>query len=505
MKSLRLRLLITLLLVLLILMTTLGFVQYHTSRQNILTAFENTTRTLTGQIARRSLVGVYSENLDQLREIASEALRLPSMIGICFVDENGRLLEDFASPKMAKGEAASITLASETRYVATDKHVRVITPIILEPTNDFPDERNVSGSIVGYVQTTFSYEVLDRALRSIIMNVVVSELLIAGAFLLLVVFLELWVTRPLTTIIAKVKQMAAGDLSARVIERFDAADDIGELVRNINMMADALQKHTAGLETLIADQTRQIQARERQLMFQEKMASLGRMSASIAHEINNPLNYISLGIEYLESRERKLQETDGACYPEQVVERGKVFTDIRHGLGRMRDIIDALRKFARTDENDLRLYLFADVFHDTLRFFQPEIRKLGVSVESSFGIRQPIYGSVIRMQQILFNLLRNSLDAFENLTTRPFIQIKADEVDGAVRIFYQDNGPGIAEENRERVFEPFFTTKPPGKGTGLGLALSYEMIARDGGTIKLTRGTLGGAAFEIILPVQAHS
>lgn len=243
-KSIRLRLLITLLLVLLVLMTSLGFMQYHSSRENILSAFENTTRILTEQIARRSLVGVYSGNQAQLREIASEALHLPSMIGICYFDADGRLLETIETTKPAKNEVASITLTGETQFAMMTDHVRVITPIILKPTGDFPDEQNASDTIVGYVQTTFSNRVLDRALQSIVTNIVVSELLIVGVFLLLALFLEMWVTRPLNTIIGTVKQMAAGDLTTRVVDRSDAPDDIGELVRNINMMADALQKHT---------------------------------------------------------------------------------------------------------------------------------------------------------------------------------------------------------------------------------------------------------------------
>ncbi|MFZ2959640.1 MAG: HAMP domain-containing sensor histidine kinase [Candidatus Ozemobacteraceae bacterium] len=500
MTSFRARILLTFLLIFLALMGISSLWHYQTIRRFTMEGFESNARIMTMQIAQRAVVGIFTEDPNQLGHIASDVFLIPNVCELSFYNENKKLLMRYPTvlppPEEAlKGAFGPVPIFSLNTVLAT-----VVVPVILEGLES--EKAGKPGEIIGWTVCHFSLLGIHQQLESVTWSFLLSVIIITLAFGFFIVFLERWVNKPLIQLIEKVQSIAGGNLSERVDSR-NSHDEIGALGENINLMADSLQKHTTGLEALVCEKSDEIEIRERQLMFQEKMASLGQMSANIAHEINNPLNYVALGLDYLELREEKIRATNGKSFSEDFSERKKVFSDIRHGFNRLKGILDSLRKFSRSDETQIQDYFFQEVLLDTHRIFEHELRNRAVRFETNISGTRLLHGSIVRIQQILFNLLRNSLDTFEeNNTSSPIIRIEVRELEDQTVIHFEDNGPGIPLEHRKRIFEPFFTTKPPGKGTGIGLALCYELAACEGGFISLVDSILGGAAFDITLPLK---
>jgi len=320
--------------------------------------------------------------------------------------------------------------------------------------------------------------------------------------LLLIVMLERWVTGPLVSMTERVRRMAQGDLTTRV-EIPQSQDEVATLCRSINQMADALEMQTQHLEATVEEKTRAIEQRERQMMYQEKMASLGRISASIAHEINNPLNFISLGLDFLESQKPRSEEALTGSFNLRNDEVWAVVRDIRRGASRVRGIVDSLRGFARHDEERRYDYEMHALIAEVLQMYRHDLEQNEVDLTTDITFTGTINGSPLRANQILVNLMGNALDALRENDGPRRLQIRLWADGEVVHLAVDDNGPGVAVENRTRLFEPFFTTKPPGKGTGLGLALSFEMASREGGRLRFDpAGPLGGATFAVSLPQQ---
>jgi len=208
-----------------------------------------------------------------------------------------------------------------------------------------------------------------------------------------------------------------------------------------------------------------------------KMAALGEMSASVAHEVNNPLTAILLRAQRIDM----LARTDTV----DVAAVRKTAHDIDRTVDRIRRIVDALRAFARQgDEDPLRPELLAPIVEDTVELCAHRFRLRGIELKVG-----PIADSLLvdcrgtQVAQVLLNLLSNSYDAVENQDER-WVEIAVDTRDGEVGIAVSDSGPGVPPEIANRIMEPFYTTKEIGRGTGLGLSLSKGIAEAHGGRLE---------------------
>jgi signal transduction histidine kinase len=212
-----------------------------------------------------------------------------------------------------------------------------------------------------------------------------------------------------------------------------------------------------------------------------KMAALGEMSASVAHEVNNPLSAILLRAQRLDM----LARTDTV----DVAAVRKTAHDIDRTVDRIRRIVDALRAFARQgDEDPLRPERLAPIIEDTVELCHHRFRLRGVELTVD-----PIPDGVLvlcrgtQIAQVLLNLLSNAYDAVENQDER-WVRISVTAGDAEVQIAVVDSGPGVPKEIAARIMEPFYTTKEIGRGTGLGLSLSGGIAAAHGGRLELDAG-----------------
>ncbi len=250
------------------------------------------------------------------------------------------------------------------------------------------------------------------------------------------------------------------------------------------------------LEQLADSERRRVRA-ERERAEVERLVLVGQLAAGVAHEVNNPLAFVKSNLCFLEQQlEREHQTLDRA-------ELGDVLAETQQGVLRIQQIVTDLRRFSRGDvDNQEELGLAEDAMHEAKRLASVRLREVGeVLLDCPSGL-PPVRLGQRHMVQVLLNLLLNASDAVEEALPRrrAHILVRARVVEGGVRLEVEDNGPGIRPEVLDKLFEPFFTTKPPGKGTGLGLALCREYVSRAGGTLHAENRAEGGARFVLEVP-----
>lgn len=232
------------------------------------------------------------------------------------------------------------------------------------------------------------------------------------------------------------------------------------------------QKLTATIE--------QLQETELQLVQSAKMAALGRMSAGIIHEINNPLNFVKTGLFTLGRQARALPLPDRASFDE-------ILHDMQEGVDRVVGIVSDLRGFSHPQGGLVETVDLPSTVEVTLRFLAAEWRdKVQVQNNIPPGFAVPAVRS--RLVHILINVLHNSCDALRTKPDTgepPTIRLDARTIDGWHIVTVWDNGPGIAPDDLPRIFDPFFTTKDVGQGTGLGLSICHRLMNELGGRISV--------------------
>jgi two-component system sensor histidine kinase PhcS len=225
----------------------------------------------------------------------------------------------------------------------------------------------------------------------------------------------------------------------------------------------------------------QLKENEMQLVQSEKLASLGRMSAGIIHEINNPLNFATTGLFTLRKKGKHLA-------PEQQADYAEIITDVEDGLKRVQNIVSDLRMFTHPNTEQLDPVPVAEAITPALRFLSNESRDM-VQIEQKLVANQTILANKNKLIQVLLNLLQNSIDALKakQFATgeKPTIWIEGRIENGQSILTVRDNGTGIDAKNLDKIFDPFFTTKDVGEGMGLGLSICYSIVQEYGGRISV--------------------
>jgi signal transduction histidine kinase len=286
----------------------------------------------------------------------------------------------------------------------------------------------------------------------------------------------------------------------------------------------------------------QLRMSQAQLIQSEKLSGLGQLVAGIAHEINNPVNFICGNLthasHYVEQILELLSLYQQECSPTAALSERladldlefiaedfpKLLDSMKVGSDRIRQLVLSLRNFARTDAVAMQPINLHDGIDSTLLILQhrlkPKADSLGIELVCEYGQLSPVECYASQINQVFMNLISNAIDALEEAANsrhqgatppRPKPQIKIrtmqipDPQGGNPRavVCIADNGPGIPAEIQDKLFDPFFTTKPAGKGTGLGLSISYDIVVnRHGGEIQCYSPPDGGTEFWIELPVQ---
>ena len=267
-------------------------------------------------------------------------------------------------------------------------------------------------------------------------------------------------------------------------------------------LEDRVRERTAQLETAnreLAEAYAELKNAEGQLVHAEKMASLGRLVAGVAHEINNPVSFISTSVPPL--RRRLGQAAAIAPPPVQraLAEAEDIVGVMARGAERTAAIVRDLRTFSRLDEAVRKPVDLHECIDVTLRLLEPRWRGR-ITVHRDFASLPPVECDPSQLNQVFMNVIANACDAIAGPGN---LWIATRVEDGHAIVTFRDDGPGIPADVRDRIFEPFFTTKDVGHGTGLGLAISHGIVTAHGGRLEVDGGTGAGATFRITLPLAA--
>jgi two-component system, NtrC family, sensor kinase len=279
------------------------------------------------------------------------------------------------------------------------------------------------------------------------------------------------------------------------------------------------------LERSLAEQNQQLRETQAALLESEKLASLGQLAAGMAHEINNPVSYVTNNMAVLNrevSDVMKLLQTyrngaetiakhepdlaDATVRLEQKIDLPWIEENIPHllkssqdGLARVRDIVKNLRDFAHLDEAELDELDVNEALRSTFKVLRREMDEKNLRLKTSFGNLPTAPCHPGRIRQVFYNVLLNAVQASESHAT---IEVETSVDQDDVLVDIKDQGCGIDAAHMTRIFEPFFTTKPVGDGVGLGLAVCYGALRDHGGSIEAESPVGGGCVIHLRIPIQ---
>ncbi|MFQ5721215.1 MAG: PAS domain-containing sensor histidine kinase [Candidatus Aminicenantales bacterium] len=292
-----------------------------------------------------------------------------------------------------------------------------------------------------------------------------------------VTFLVRRITGPLKRLAEGTVKISKGDFSQRI--EIDSQDEIGDLARNFNQMSRQLEVAKEKMETA-----------QKKLVQAEKLASIGRISASIAHEIRNPLTSVKLNIQ-------KVMESDNL----KEIEKDHLNIS-QEGISQIENFIKELLNFTRVAELNKERFVVQDIIEETLKMMADTIALKRIQVERQYEQNLPeVYVDGDKMRQVFLNILHNACEAVADGGQVKISVIRmSDKRSPRIRVEIADDGCGIPEEDWENIFEPFYTTKA--SGIGLGLANARKIVEQHQGTIRVKAKQGSGACFEIIIPAE---
>ncbi|MGK7925120.1 MAG: sensor histidine kinase, partial [Spirulina sp.] len=347
-------------------------------------------------------------------------------------------------------------------------------------------------------------------------------------------------------------KVKAGNFAALETAPVLTKNEIGILARAFNQMTrqlqssyEQLQEYSHTLEAKVTARTQELKEKneylhstllelkqtQTQLIQNEKMASLGQMVAGIAHEINNPVNFIHGNLQHLgeyttdlldlmQLYEREYPaETPAIAEEKEAIDLDflqrdlpRVLSSMEMGTTRIREIVLSLRNFSRLDEADRKEADLHQGLESTLLILQSRLKfqsnRPEIQLIKEYGQLPSVECYPSQLNQVFLNLIGNAIDALEpgaiaGEIETPTIFIRTILKDKQAIVCIADNGPGMSAETARKIFDPFFTTKAIGKGTGLGLSISYSIVVeRHGGELSCVSSPGSGAEFIISIPID---
>ncbi len=336
---------------------------------------------------------------------------------------------------------------------------------------------NISRDVVGILYVGVLDEKYQRLKRKSTSYFIVLMVLVGLFSIVLATYLIPNIVSPIRELVNASREVATGNLHCKVERHYDG--EMGQLIYTFNLMIDAINERDRKLK----------ENTQKQIFQSEKLASLGRLASGVAHEINNPLTgvltYSNILLEEIKDAEHKEDL--------QII--------VRETL-RCRSIVRELLDFARESRLEIQEACVNHLISESLALLGKTYRFQNIEIEKDLDLEIPaLMVDVNQIKSVISNLAVNAADAMPE-GGHLYIATRFESKNNTILIEITDNGTGISEKNIEKIFDPFFTTKATGEGTGLGLAVTYGIIERHGGTIRVISEEGRGTTFIIELPIK---
>ena len=403
---------------------------------------------------------------------------------------------------------------SRVRYGLSPEGVKtlnIVTPIHNEPScsNASCHAHVATTKVLGILDVSLRLDPVEQQTRAVTLQTIlltVIAVIIGAAFVIL--FTRRFVATPIREVIQGTKALSEMKLD-RPIQVRRRSQELDELVDSINRMrerlklaVDDLNEMQQTLESKVVERTEQLRAAHRKLLQADRLASLGQLAASVAHEINNPISGV-LNLSILLER----LMAGGGFPPGREAEFRKYLGQISSETTRVGRIVTDLLAFSRRSKPQRIPGDLNKLVRSTLRLVGHKLQLMNAETALELQEDLPLVEcDPSQIQQVILNLILNGAQAMNpkgggQLTVRTRLLPDGENVELCVR----DTGEGIATENLSKIFDPFFTTKPEGKGVGLGLAVLYGIVKAHDGEIEVASQRNEGASFTVTLPLKAKT
>jgi two-component system NtrC family sensor kinase len=353
--------------------------------------------------------------------------------------------------------------------------------------------------VLGVIDVTMSLADVDRDLATARSQVILFNIFsILSLSVILVFALMTFVGRPVKELVLGTKKVAEGDL--KYIIPITSEDEMGELAHSFNDMTQKLSKANEEilewvrtLENKVEMRTRELKETQFQLLHTEKLAALGKIAATVAHEINNPLSGV---FTYIKLMERKIEE--GKNDGRDIEKFREYLATMSREVQRTSAIVHNLLDLTRPKEPSRKLVDLNSLLEESIQIVQNKIKMHNIRIDKHLQPLPEAMADPSQIKQVFINLVINACEAMEDggilsITSRHH------ETDRTQIFTFADTGDGIPPEHLSHIFDPFFTTKE--KGTGLGLSVVYGIINRHNGKIEVNSEAGKGTEIRIVLPI----
>ncbi len=390
------------------------------------------------------------------------------------------------------------------------RELAMVTPIYNEPSCSNADchAHPAKIKVLGVLDVVHSLDNVDRIVAGIQQRMLLFtalSILLMGGFIF--IFVRRTVHKPIAKLIEGTRAISAMQLDQPI--EIDSSDEIGELAKSFNVMRERLMTTigelndlTQSLETKVQKRTEQLKTVNQKLFQSDRLASLGQLSASVAHEINNPI----AGVLNLSMLLKRIITEEGIP-PHRIAEVRKYLDQISGETSRVGRIVMDLLAFSRRSSPQRTMTDLNSIILRTVSIIDHKLKLANVDLELKLHPALPqVKCDHSQIQQVLVNLIMNAAEATHAKGAgRVCVTTEPNPVDGGVLLLVSDNGDGISAEHLAKIFDPFFTTKDEGKGVGLGLAVVYGIIESHGGDIEVESTVGTGTLFRVILPVSGEA
>jgi two-component system NtrC family sensor kinase len=391
-----------------------------------------------------------------------------------------------------------------TRRPDGRRNLGIVSPIYNEPScsNAACHAHPAGIRVLGVLDVGLDLDRVDRDLAEMRLRaiaVLTIEVLIIALFIFY--FTRRFVTKPIRELMEGTKAVSRMQLDIPIVTH--SSEEIDDLALSFNTMRERLQealselaRFSQTLQLKVEERTQELKVAQQKLIKSDRLASLGQLSASVAHEINNPLG----GVLNLSMLMQRILKDDGIP-PQRIPEFRKHLERVVNETTRVGRIVTDLLAFSRRSKPQQGMADLEAILRNTIALVSHKLALAGVSIDVDVQPGMPrVPCDPSQIQQVVMNLLLNGAEAIQG-GGRVSVVVRAEGGDDEIVLEVHDTGVGIPSENLHKIFEPFFTTKE-GKGVGLGLAVAYGIVQAHGGDIEVESAPGKGTTFRVTLPLS---